>query len=222
MASVSQMALLGAGGVSAVTSISFSDSIASAVADAQIGFPAAAQSGDLAVAFFYASVITGSLPDVIPAGWTGIAGVSRTFLDQTRRSRHCCKVLTAEDISAGSITGISGSTEAKVMLTFRPNGPISNIIASTWNVEATAANPAAQTVTASGQSVPLIVFGAAGAIQTGAAFSTASPAFDATVLANSRLRVGYKVYNASPANHTIDMNDLGSDNQLASGFIRVT
>jgi hypothetical protein len=205
-----------------VASVSFSDSITSGTTDGQIGFPALAEPGDLAVAFFYASVITGSLPDVIPAGWTGLAGVSRTVSATTRRSRHCCKILTAEDISAGSITGITGSTEAKVMLTFRPDTAINDVTVSTWNAESTAADPASQTVTASGQSAPLIVFGVACAVQTGAAFSTASPAFDATVIANSRNRVGYKVYNASPANHTIDMNDLGSDNSLASGFIRVS
>jgi hypothetical protein len=108
------------------------------------------------------------------------------------------------------------------MLTFRPDTAINDVTISTWNAESTAADPASQTVTASGQPVPLIVFGAAGAIQTGAAFSTASPAFDNTIIANSRLRVGYKIYNASPANHTIDMNDLGSDNSLASGFIRLS
>jgi len=208
--------------VAPVTSISFSDSITSGTTDGQIGFPALAEPGDLAVAFFYASVNTGSIPDVIPAGWDALAGTVRSPFGSTIRARHCYKMLTTGDISAGSITGITGSTEAKVMLTFRPNGFVSNIVASTWNAVTEGGDPASQSVTASGQPVPLIVFGVACATPGPAAFSTASPAFDATIIANDRNRVGYKVYNSSPANHTIDMNDLGADNSLASGFIRVS
>ena len=36
-------------------------------------------------------------------------------------------------------------------------------------------------------------------------------------ISDNDLRVGYKIYNTSPASHSIDINDLGSCNWLA-GF----
>ncbi|MER8464177.1 hypothetical protein [Mesorhizobium sp. M1396] len=76
---------------------------------------------------------------------------------------------------------------------------------------------------ASGQAIPLVVIGVAVGSGGTAVFSTASPAFDATQTAGSGAPViaGYKLYNASPANHTIDMADLGI-NVLASGYLRFT
>jgi hypothetical protein len=67
----------------------------------------------------------------------------------------------------------------------------------------------------------LIVIGETWSNTGTTAFSTASPAFDGDIAAAATFRVGYKVYNSSPVDHTIDMNDIGT-NTLTSGMIQVS
>jgi hypothetical protein len=33
--------------------------------------------------------------------------------------------------------------------------------------------------------------------------------------------IGWKIYNSSPQDHTVDMNDLGNANLLISGYLAV-
>lgn len=184
---------------------------------ATITIPAGALAGDLAVLFDCAySTSPGA---VTPAGWTNVANATVTSV--TRGMTHY-KVLLAGD-PGSSVTGMDETTVDKVMLVFRPSRAIVSVVASTWNADATTLNPASQTVLAVGVATPLVVIGGAGAASSTAAFVTASPAFDATVTtADSDAIMGYKVYNSAPADHTIDMDDLGSGNNLHSGYLRVT
>lgn len=197
---------------------------ASTASGTSISIPAAAQAGDLAVLHDYAATAgTGTQADVVPSGWTGI--VTSAFNDGSfnRRQRHSYKVLTPADIFAGSVSGmVGGAAVEKMMLAYRPVGAIETVTIPTWGAESTAGNPSSQNVSAAAQAAPLIVMGAAFSFSGTAAFSTASPAFGATQASASTLLVGYKIYNASPADHTIDMADLGFDNALASGYIRLS
>ena len=182
-----------------------------------IVIPAAAAIGDLAVLFDYAEG-SGLPTDVVPTNWTGLV----TATVDNFRIRCSRKVLVGGDPGA-TITGMNGSVgNDKVMLVFRPSSAIATVTPSTWLAEVTLGNPASQAISASGQAVPIIVFGCAAINGGTAAFSTASPAFDAEVAkAQADIIAGYKIYNSGPANHTIDMNDLGDSNGLASGYLIV-
>lgn len=185
---------------------------------ANITIPAAAQIGDFAILVDLAGAV-GEPSNVVPTNWTSI----QTQGDgSTTRISASGKILVSGDPGA-AITGMNDTDMQKVMLVFRGSSPFKGFTASTWNEEVTGGNPSAQTVTAVGQEFPIIVFGAAGEADDGTpAFSTESPAFDASVSANSDLIVGYKVYNGTPSNHSIDMADLGNANALVSGYVILT
>lgn len=196
--------------------------LASAVSNAgTITIPAGAQAGDLAVLCDHARDSNDTPTDVVPSGWTGWGTDGTDAIGDAFRGRLSYKILGAAE-GGTNVTGMNDSAEDKVMLVFRNSGPITNVTASTLNIQTTTGNPAAQSVMASSGTPPLVVIGCAAAHDATAAFSTANPAFDATVAtADADMIVGYKIYNASPQNHSIDMNNLGA-NLLASGYLSVS
>lgn len=193
---------------------------ATAVSNANtIAMPGTIQAGDLAVLLDCAYSSGGNPTDARPSNFTDVAGAAGS----NGRYRVSRKVLLGSEGGA-TLSGMSGTLlEAKILLIFRPsNIPITNVDASTWNSQITTSNPSSQVVSAAGEVGPLIVFGLIFGSSSVAAFSTASPAFDAQQTEGStQLRTGYKIYNSAPANHTIDANDLGT-NILASGFLRLS
>jgi hypothetical protein len=126
--------------------------------------------------------------------------------------------------SEGSIAGMNAGTESKIGLVFRPSTPFTNIVPSTPTSQHTAGNPGSQSISPSGETSAVIVIGIAGSMGgLDAAFSTTTPAFDTTIDSpDLDLRVGIKIYNSSPQNHTIDMNDLGPNNWLAGIYYKAT
>lgn len=84
-------------------------------------------------------------------------------------------------------------------------------------------SPNAITITSGSGNAPLIVFGACIADDISPpSFSVASPSFDQEVSSPSLL-VGYKIYNSTPTNHTIDMNTGNQfENILVGFYIEVT
>jgi hypothetical protein len=190
-----------------------------------ITIPAIADVYDLAVLFVTAEADNSSsyipVPGVTPNGWTLIGERSVRFgtgsIDEVRQ-RVSYKILQQGD-AGSTITGMNGTTDdAKIIKVFRPNNPISRVIISNFNSEATGANPVAQTISASGQNTPLIVFGSAYSPPGGTAFSTETPAFAVKINdTQADMVVGHTVYNINPANHTIDMNDLGI--QILTSFL---
>lgn len=199
------------GGLSSISYVGTAESGSSSIT-----IPVAAQEGDIAVLYEYASGGAGSLPSLVtPSGW-----VNRTNdVIGTQRAAVFTKALVGGDPGA-SIAGTSGSDDnKKMMVVFRPNGPITLATYSTFTSEFTNLNPSAQVISAAGQSAPLIVLGGCGVIGS-PVFGTLSPAFDAQIVpSHDRLRIGYKLYDSSPADHSIDMNDLGSSNSLWGGYI---
>lgn len=179
-----------------------------------IVIPAGAAIGDVAVLADFAWSLAGDPTDVVPTGWTGLVEDE----GNNARFRISYKILTAGNPGA-TITGMNGNSgDAKLMFVFRASTHVKTVTASTWLAETADADPASQAVSASGQNTPLVVLGFCSA--NVAVFNVASPAFDAEVaIGNDDLRGGYKIYNASPADHTIDMADLGDDNALASGYL---
>lgn len=199
--------------------------VASAVTDGtSCTVPATALAGDLGVLLDYAKKLSNAIPtDVVPSGWTGIVTDGATAGGTAGgRVRASYKILTALDVGAG-VTGMNDDRNPKVMFVFRPSRGIASVTASSWNAEVNGGNPTSQTVSASGQVTPLVVLGFCAEGDNNAEFSTASPAFDGEVeTAAGTNNAGYKIYNSAPANHSIDMNDLGAINGLASGYLIVS
>lgn len=159
---------------------------------------------------------------VTPSGFTD--HVNTTFSSGGNDPRIMMSSKKA-DGSEGSITGMNGATvDAKVGLVFRPTGTYTSLTASTPNSQTTDGNPTLQTVDPSAETVPVVIVAMTAVVGIPpAAFSTASPAFDATIAAGpspTDLVAGYKVYNSGWASHSIDMNDLGTGNCLASFYLK--
>lgn len=113
-------------------------------------------------------------------------------------------------------------------LYFRPSKSITSVTpSSTINNQNTTANPTSQTVSASGGTAPLIVFGLIQTTSGSPAFTAENPEFDNEYTSSGTIstggayaRVGYKLYNSNPQDHSIDMNDLGTQ-RLTSFYLEV-
>lgn len=187
---------------------------ASTTADT-ITIPATAAAGDWAICFDVG--FGGSTPtEVVPTGFTQIG---TSLSGANGRSVISYKTLVGGDPNS-SVGVMTGSGTAAVMLVFRPSQAIATVTPSTWNGEYTSGNPTSQTVTVG--SSPLIVFGNATSSSAVTGWATESPAFDSSLGANSSNLAGYKIYDASPSNHTIDMADFGTANILRSGYVAFT
>lgn len=186
-----------------------------------ISVSGSAQAGDWAILSDMSSNNV-AISKVVPTGWTEISSDNLILATWSVVS---AKILTAADVGA-TVTGMNtdAGNLTKVMFVFRPNGIISNAISSTWESEISLGNPSSQSVAASGVATPLVVLGIVGSTGSDTAnFSTASPAFTATVLVDGGTgsqRMGYTIYNSSPSSHTIDANDLTGATLLASGYVR--
>lgn len=135
------------------------------------------------------------------------------------------KVLESGDLGASVSTGMTnGTVVSKIMLVFRlSTGPITSVTASTANAEITDGNPAPQSVLASGGTPPLVVVCANTEQNTASpALSVESPSFDAVIGGTEDMLFRYKIYNSSPQDHNVDMNDLGTACGLASGYLSVS
>lgn len=213
--------IIGSGAAGPVTTVSLFSTTTST--GTTIAWPASLQAGDVAVLVDRAATVSGSPPpSVVPTGFTGLTDDQTTqgIGQVSQRLVNSWRLLDGSE--SGNITGLNG-TGGKVLYIIRGDNPIVGVTPSVWNHQATTGDPTSQSVLASGQATPLAVIGAAVGSAGSAAFSTASPAFDATQTAGTGapLIAGYKLYNSLPANHTIDMADLGI-NALASGYLRFT
>lgn len=186
---------------------------------ASVTAPADIIAGDLLV---LADVAGGpSLPAAVtPSGWTLIAS---TTAGTTLRGMLHYKIATGDEASS-IITGMNGSTNNKVLLVFRPNAPIQSATPNTFGAEGTTNNPSPQTVIASAGTPPLVVlglYGAGVAVDPRTFTVGGSAAKDGEVSASgNRLYTAWKIYNSSPANVVIDMDDE-SLQVLQSGYIAV-
>lgn len=181
-----------------------------------VSWPAGLSAGQLAVfidiVWLYSSGSTTG-----PTGFTSLldfAGTARIFISY--------KILTGTE--SGTIAGTPTATlRYNRCLYIFDTGATSYTVANgmTWNKESTTGNPVSQTVTSSAATVPAIVFGVAHADSSTATFSTNSPALTTQQTGSADAICGYKIYNSSPVNHSVDTNDNGT-NLLVSGYITVT
>jgi hypothetical protein len=215
--------IIGAVGGSPPTTLTFVGSTTSSTSSISLHGSAAA--GDLAI------LIDAAWGDTEPAEvnpWTQ-SFLEYTAIGASSRGKFIInhRVLTAGDITAGSATGMNDDRDVKIMLIFHPDNPITTVTPASWDGHVTSNAPSVATIASGSGAVPLVVIGMAvdGDTATAPAFSVASPAFDAQVTATGDvcgMRVGYKVYNSSPANHDVDMADAGAVNMLGGGYLSVS
>lgn len=189
---------------------------------ATITVPADAIQGDLAVLMDRAT-FPGAINSVIPSGFTQ---ASAQAISTARQSNISYRILGASPANT-TITGMDGTTaNRKILLIFSTGGAsTASHLPAPFNSEYTEADPAAQTVSASGGQLPLVVLGFSGAAGTpgGPSFTGSSPAFSGTVSNPSgTIGASYTIYNSAPVDHTVDMPDQGTFNCLQSGYITVT
>jgi hypothetical protein len=141
----------------------------------------------------------------------------------TNSARLSLSYKLAAGTESGSLTGMNGNLRNhKIMLVFRGTVAFTSLTASTAvSSGATDADPAAQTFAASGGTAPLVVIGAT-CVQTGGVMPdfnmspTQDGLYDNGV---DNLKLGYKIYNVSPVDVTLDMGDDGVGNDIMGGYI---
>lgn len=190
-----------------------------------IAIPAAAQAGDLAIAFDTAHDSSSTPPTkVTPSGWTTIVDKSGNpggGSDGTR-IQIAYKVLVGGDLST-SPGFTNGTDDNKGMIVVRPSSTISSVTPSTFNQSLSDNDPSVQTVSAAGQPSPLIVVAVGLHDSSPPTFTVNSPALTTFTVdeGDPAARFGYLIYNGAPADHSLDIGDSGTVNGLISGYIQV-
>jgi hypothetical protein len=176
-----------------------------------------------------ASVIAGDLLVLLDLafGSAPVANVPTDFLTinnlsdgSNARQLVSYKLADGSEASA-SLTGIStaGNTFRKSLYVMRGNSPALLATLAGVNSEFTSGNPSAQNVTASGGTPPLVVFGCYGCPAQTIDPRTMSPAKDGEISPQVSSYLAYKIYNSSPADVSVDMDDEGVANFLQSFYI---
>lgn len=157
---------------------------------------------------------------VIATGFTSISNITASLGASGIRQILSYKLADGSEGGA-SLTGLSGNLRNKALYTFRqtPAAIVANV--GSVNGEITAGNPVAQTVTSGSGALPLVVIGG---YASGSAIDprTFSPAKDGELERGTGMYLAYKIYNAEPADVTIDMDDEGADNELQSCYISLS
>jgi hypothetical protein len=195
---------------------------ATATSGATITAPASINAGDLIVLIDWGGMASGSPPTAVtPSGFTKDHDSVNSALNND------CRLIISRKIAAGteggtSITGMSADSNIrKIMMVFRGSSAIATATPSSFfDSGFTNGDPSAQTVTASGGTPPLVAIGATMCRDTANPTITMTPN-DGTVSAGTRLRAGYKIYNASPANVSVDMADAGDSNKAIGVYYQV-
>jgi hypothetical protein len=200
------------GGPASLTSISIADSTTSS--GSTVAWSAVSEAvGDAAILVDMA-VGSGSLPaSVTPTGFTLLDGGMAT---SPIRSRISYRIIDGTE--SGSITGMNGAfANNKMLLIVRGNIAITTVSSGgAFNQEVTTGNPTLQNVNADAGTPPMLVLGF-GISNAAPAFVSTSPAFGTETTVNIA-RVGYTIYNSSPVDQAVDIND-GGTNGLGSGYI---
>ena len=199
---------------SGLTTLSLQDNATST--STTITGPSSIQTGDL-ILLLDRSYGAAAPSTVVPSGFTSIVNTAGSNLRQIV-SRKIADGSEASATITGMAAGFFGDV-AKELYVFRGDAAISSVTASTPNNQATTGNPSSQSVTASGGTPPLIVFGAYG-VGTGTVDPrTFSPAKDGEINGAATSYLAYKIYNSSPADVSIDMDDEGDENCLQSFYL---
>lgn len=189
--------------------------------DATITAPANINAGDIIVLEDRATNISTIPTSVVPTGFTSISNLGWTAASVGIRSVLSYKV--ADGTEGGStITGMSGNANTQKMLyVFRPNRAPSSVSVGSMHEEYTESAPADQVVTTGSSDVPAIVLAAYGSSGTISPRGF-TPAKDGEINSGTSAYLAYKIYNGSPADVTISMEDEGSRNSVQSCYLLVS
>lgn len=162
----------------------------------------------------------GSPPSAVtPSGFTNVVNTSGGSGPGVRGMVSVKKAAGSE----GSIAGISTDNRQKIGLVFRPSTAFTSITANDIATVINDGNPTSQNCDPSAETSAVILLGIAAADGVSVAFSTFSPSPDAVIEdAENDLRVGYSIFNTSPQATTVDINDLGEQNWLATLYLTVS
>lgn len=180
-----------------------------------ISLPASIIAGDFIVLHQFTRSAIGDAAAVTPGGFTNI----HSLLNSQNRSMIDVKIANGTE-GGTSITGMDDSFDFKIVVVYRGDVPITGYTVNSLNEEGTTGNPAAQNVTSSSGTVPLVVLGhycSTGTVSPRTFGVTA----DAELTADVNFYIKYKIYNSSPLDVSVDMDDEGS-NILASLYISFT
>ena len=196
----------------APTTLSFFNSATSSATT--ITAPTSISAGALIILVDHARNTSGTPTSVTPTGFTLITGGSITGGDNLTRTNLTYKIADGSE-GGTSITGMAGTNFVrKTMFVF--NGGIASVTPSTVSSSGiTDGDPAAQNVASGTGTPPLVVIGSAICKNVNPTLSM-SPTEDGSV-SNGRVVTGYKIYNSSPANVSVDTPDNGDQN-VAIGF----
>jgi hypothetical protein len=214
----------------ALTTLSFQTSGTSAATvggsgTSQLTAPAGINAGDLLVLHNKAEFTSGTGSNNIPSGFTSIGSLGITGA-VTIGENVSYKIANGTE-SGSTLSGISASNIVYRMAlgVFRGNIAVSSVSVASFNSQLTSGAVTNQTVTSSGGTPPLIVFAAYGDAASGNSISPRgfSPAADGEITADSDTQyLDYKIYNSSPSNHTISMDDEGVANMMISFYLSCT
>jgi hypothetical protein len=183
-----------------------------------------ALAGDLAIYSVRAGNSAGIPADVTPTDW--VNGPNLAVGGSATRSKIMAGVLTADDITTGTITGPVGTGQTRAILTiFRPDQPISSFVFAHTGGQHTNGDPDPQVIAASGDTPPLIVcagYGVAGttAVVDPRTWTGSTPTSDTET---DQFFFLHEIVNSgTPADVTVDMDDEGTGNVLLSACIEIT
>jgi hypothetical protein len=187
--------------------------------------PADIIEGDMLVLLDSAGNVLAAAPStVVPSGFTSIVNTTGSDGGVTNYRQIASYKLADGSEASSSLTGMASNAGIvrKVLLVFRPDVPASTLTPADPDGQATTGNPTSQTVTASGGTPPLGVFGCYGSDGTAISPRTMSPAKDGEVNSTTGCYFAWKIYNTSPAAVSVDMDDEGSMNILQSFYVQVS
>jgi hypothetical protein len=189
--------------------------ITSATSTAQsISCPSNVQAGDLIIISDVAVTIPAAPSSVVPSGFTLI---TPSLASGYRRQNLSYKIASGSE-GGSNIIGMDGTIDSKLLIILRGSSSIESINVSTVNSEITSNNPVSQDVSSSEGTSPLVV------IATYFSYDiidprTFSPSSDGEVNIDTYYYLNYKIYNSSPSDVTIDMDDEGDGMILQSFYI---
>lgn len=179
--------------------------------------PAAAAAGDLCLVFNRAHNNGGNtITSVTPAGFTLLDSISDSSGNSRIRSNISAKILDGTEAVVDAIA--AGNWVAVV---FRFPDAITAFAANSISQTNGGGDPAAQTITALGETdLPIILFG----MMTGRGGTavpggvTTTPGMD-LLTSNAIMAAHVKVYESGPVNHTYDMNGDFERHTMQSGYL---
>lgn len=211
-------------GVGVLTALTFDQEVHDTSGmTSDLAVPSNTEPGDLLVMVYRAVNNSVDPPDFDISGWEKVG----TFTNSDAAARHTYfwRISDGADADVALQSGHTSCRRGIVL--FKGNRPIIGVNASALTSEASTGNPSSQVQSSGTGPAPMIVFGSWVQSQGDTTVSprTMSPAKDQEIRMDSTTSwnwFGWRVINlgASLADTTVDMDDEGSDNMLASFTLR--